>query len=141
MIVLDTNIISEFLKETPAPQVVRWLEGQARSAIFSTSVSQAAILYGINLLPPGRRQSGLEEAASRVFLQTFAGRLLAFDSDAARAYSVLVADRRRAGRPISFPDAQIAAIARSRGAAVATRNIRDFQDLGVALIDPWQTET
>ena len=140
MIVLDTNVISEFLKEAPAPQVARWLDSQIRSAIFSTSVSQAEILYGVNLLPPGRRQTGLEEAANRVFQQTFAGRLLAFDSDAARAFGVLVADRRRAGRPISFPDAQIAAIARSRGAAVATRNIRDFEGTGVALIDPWQTE-
>jgi toxin FitB len=89
------------------------------------------------LLPPGRRRSALEAAATSMFAEEFAGRILGFGADAAPAYARIASDRRRAGRPISHFDAQIAAIARSTGAAIATRNLADFGGCGVRVVDPW----
>ena len=102
-----------------------------------TTVTEAEILTGIALLPYGRRQHGLSEAAARVFTTLFAGRILVFDSDAANIYAEIFAQRHAAGRPISQADYQIAAIARSREASIATRNVRDFEGVGVEFIDPW----
>lgn len=137
MIVLDTNVLSEVMRPRPEPVVATWLGAQPVTSLFVTAVTQAEILYGLALLPRGRRRDDLLAAARSLFDEEFAGRILPFDSDAAVAYSVIAADRRAAGRPISQFDAQIAAIVRSRGGALATRNTADFLDCGIALADPW----
>lgn len=137
MIVLDTNVISEMMRPSPAPQVAEWFARNARSSLFTTALSQAEVLYGIELLPDGRRRNELMAAARPVFDEDFAGRVLPFDADSAVAFAGVAATRRRSGRPISQIDAQIAAIVRSRGASLATRNVGDFTKCGIALINPW----
>ena len=137
MIVLDTNVVSELMKPAPADAVVRWVAAQPAVALYTTSVTQAEILHGILLLPAGRRRTALEAAAEAMFAQDFGGRVLPFGSQAARAYAQIAAHRRSVGRPISQFDAQIAAIARSARSAVATRNVSDFEDCGVDVLNPW----
>lgn len=138
MIVLDTNVLSELMKPAPAGRVVKWMAAQAAPSLFTTSITQAEILHGLMLLPKGRRRSGLEGAAASMFAEDFAGRILGFGTDAAPRYAQIASDRRRAGHPISHFDAQIAAIARLANAAIATRNVADFEACGVTLIDPWR---
>lgn len=137
MIVLDTNVISELLRPRPDPGVVDWIESLPPASVFTTTVTQSEILYGIAVLPSGQRRSDLETAVTGIFEQDMAGRVLPFDSAAAEQYARIAAERRSAGHPISQFDAQIAAITRSRGGRLATRNLRDFIDCGVELIDPW----
>ena len=123
--------------DSPQQTVLAWFGALPASSLFVTTVTEAEILAGIALLPYGRRRRGLSEAATRVFNTLFAGRILVFDSDAANIYAEIFAQRHAAGRPISQADCQIAAIARSREAAIATRNVTDFEGVGVELIDPW----
>jgi predicted nucleic acid-binding protein len=137
MIILDTNVLSELMKPRPAATVVDWIAVQPAAGLYTTSITQAEILYGLMLLPRSRRRSALESAATSMFAEDFGERVLGFGSDAAPAYAQIASDRRRAGRPISHFDAQIAAIARSMGAAIATRNTADFDGCGVTVIDPW----
>lgn len=138
MIILDTNVLSELMKPAPASIVVDWIGAQAMASLYTTSITQAEILHGIMLLAPGRRRTGLEAAAMGMFAHDFGGRILGFGPDAALPYARIASDRRRAGRPISHFDAQIAAIAHSTGAVIATRNVGDFDDCGVSIVDPWQ---
>ena len=138
MILLDTNVLSELMKPAPDDNVVAWLGSQPPSSVYTTSITQAEILHGVGLLPAGKRRSNIEAAADAMFREDFAGRILPFGSDAAPPYARIAIERRRAGRPISHFDAQIAAIARLTGAVVATRNVRDFDGCGVKVIDPWQ---
>ncbi|MBL0770081.1 type II toxin-antitoxin system VapC family toxin [Sphingopyxis sp. DHUNG17] len=139
MILLDTNILSEVLRTAPEPRVLDWMGQQAASSLFVTTVTQAEILYGIAILDKGRRRDELAAAALLMFAEDFAGRLLAFDGDAATAFAEIAPARRSMGRPISQFDAQIAAIARSRGAVLATRNSRDFERCGIEIVDPWSS--
>lgn len=139
MIVLDTNVVSELMRASPTPAVQRWVAAQPATSLFTTAITQAEILHGVLLLPKGRRRAAIEAAAMSMFSEDFAARVLPFGGDAALAYAEIAAARRRMGRPISNLDAQIAAIARSTGAAVATRNTADFEDCEVELIDPWCT--
>ena len=135
--VLDTNVVSEMMRETPRHEVLAWLDRQRTRDLFVTSVTEAEIRAGVAILPHGARRRGLAEAAERTFGDLFAGRVLAFDSSAARAYAEIVAVRRANGRPLALADGLIAAMARSRGMAVATRNVGDFEDAGINLFDPW----
>jgi predicted nucleic acid-binding protein len=139
MIVLDTNIISELMRSEPHPSVFSWVSAQPRVTLFTTSVNKAEILYGIAMLPEGRRRNALATAADAVFEADFAGRVLPFDSAAATRYAEIVATRRRSGNPIEAFDAQIAATALVAGASLATRDIGGFAGCGLALIDPWET--
>ena len=138
MIVLDTNVLSELMRPAPAASVVRWVAAQPATNLYTTSVTQAEILHGIMLLPSGRRRNVLEATAETMFSEDFGGRVLPFGREAAHPYARIVAQRRRAGRPISHFDAQIAAIARSVGAAIATRNVADYDACGVEVINPWE---
>ncbi|MBI5445806.1 MAG: type II toxin-antitoxin system VapC family toxin [Deltaproteobacteria bacterium] len=138
MIVLDTNVLSELMKPVPEAGVSEYVAAQPSSSFFTTTVTQAEILYGVALLPMSKRKSGLEEAIVAMFEVDFAGRVLPFDSDAARAYAEIAAGRRQAGMPISQFDAQIAAICRSRGAALASRNASHFAQCGIQVINPWE---
>ena len=137
MIVLDTNVLSEEMKPQPAPTVHSWLLRQNPIHLFTTAVTEAELSFGIAILPAGKRKRDLETAAQRV-LALLAGRILPFDSQAAREFALIAADRRQLGRPIHDFDGQIAAIARIRGMSLATRDVRDFADTGVQIIDPWQ---
>ena len=137
MVVLDTNVVSELMRHDPHADVLLWLDDRATRELFVTAITEAEIRTGIAFLPEGRRRRGIAEAADRAFGGLFAGRVLPFDSPAARAYAEIAAARRVAGRPVSQADGQIAAIARSRGMAVATRNIGDFDNIGIEIIDPW----
>jgi toxin FitB len=137
VIVLDTNVLSEVLKPLPSGLVLRWLAAQEPPAVFTTTITQAEILYGIESLQPGKRRSRLSAAIEKVFAEEFQDRILPFDVDAARAFAKIVAARDAAGLPISQFDAMIAAIARSRRGAVATRNTGDFERCGVQIINPW----
>jgi len=138
MIILDTNVLAEALRPAPSPIVLHWLAALDRTSAFTTTITQAEILYGMESLPPGKRPTALLAAAEAIFAQEFAGRVLPFDEDAARAYSQIVATRDAAGRPISQFDAMIAAIARAHHAIVATRNTSDFHNCGVVLVNPWK---
>ena len=139
MVILDTNVVSEFMRPRPEPVVVTWLDARRVNELFVTAVTEAEIRTGIAFLPEGRRRRDLTEAADRAFGRLFEDRVLSFDREAARAYADIAAERRKAGRPISQADCQIAAIARSMGAPVATRNVRDFRGTGVFVVDPWGT--
>lgn len=137
MIVLDTNVLSEILRPQPDSRVMTWLVAQPARSLFTTTLTRAEILYGVRLLPKGRRWEKLDAAVNAMFDEDFLGRVLAFDNPAAAAFAEIAAHRKEAGRPISQVDAMIAAIAQSRGAVLATRNTRDFADCGVTLVDPW----
>lgn len=137
MIVLDTNVISEVLRPAPEPKVLDWLDEQSPNSIFTTAVTRGEILHGIRLLSEGQRRRRLWTAALAIFGEDFAGRVLSFDSDAADIYAEIGASRRAAGRPISQFDATIAAITRSHGAKLATRNAKDFDGCGIDVINPW----
>ncbi len=137
MIILDTNVLSELMRAEPSPAVVAWVSTQSAASLFTTSITQAEILYGIMLLDPGHRREELEEAALAMFDEDLSGRVLPFGRDAAHAYAHVASERRRLGRPVSQFDAQIAAIARASGSAIATRNVADFEQCGLDLINPW----
>ncbi len=137
MVVLDTNVVSELMQSAPSSKVLAWLDDRPTRELFMTAVTEAEIRTGIAFLPEGGRRRGLAEAAERAFGGLFAGRVLPFDSAAARVYAEIAAARRASGRPLSQTDGQIAAIARSRGMTVATRNVRDFAETGIELVDPW----
>ena len=139
MIVLDTNVLSEVLRRDPQPRVLEWLGEQPRASMFTTTVTRAEILFGIRLLPEGARRDGLWDGARKIFDIDFDGQVLPFDSAAADEFAEISAARRAAGRPISQFDAQIAAITRSRGARLATRNVADFDGCGFEVINPWAT--
>ena len=137
MFVLDTNVVSELMRESPEPKVLAWLDDRLTSTLFVTAVTEAEIRTGIAVLPDGERRRGLTAAAERAFGVLFAERILPFDSYAAQAYAVIAAARRTAGYPINHADCQIAAVARSLGASVATRNVNDFEGCGIGVINPW----
>jgi predicted nucleic acid-binding protein len=137
MIVLDTNVLSEALRPLPDTSVLDWLAKQPRASLFTTTVTRGEILYGIHLLSDGKRRRGLWDVAIKIFSDDFAGQVLSFDNEAADMYAEIAASRRIAGRPISQFDAMIVAMARSRGASLATRNVKDFEYCGVDVVNPW----
>jgi predicted nucleic acid-binding protein len=137
VIVLDTNVLSETLRPRPTARVMEWLRSHPRTALFTTSITEAEIQFGLELLPAGKRSRALKAAVALIFEADMPGRVLPFDSAAAREYGILAAQRRRSGQPMSQADAQIAAIVLSRGAALATRNVSDFAGCAFDVIDPW----
>ena len=139
MIILDTNVISELMRPEPHPAVLSWVGGQRPSALHTTSVTQAEVFYGIAALPVGKRRTALAAAAGAIFAEDFAGRVLPFDGAAARRYAEIRAARRRAGSPMEAFDAQIAAIALTSGAILATRDTGGFADCGLTIVNPWRT--
>lgn len=139
MVILDTNVISEVMHPVPSPVVLAWLSRKPESGqMFITTITVAEILYGIELLPKGNRHAKLLTEAEAMIGQDFAGHILPFDEEAARSFPTIAAERRGQGRPMAEFDVQIAAIARCRGAILATRNTADFQGCGVRLVNPWQ---
>lgn len=136
MIVADTNVVSELMKAAPHARVDRWSRGLRDVDLHTTSITVAEIRYGIERLPRGRRREAYEATAMEVF-RSFGDRILPFDHAAATDYASIVASRERAGTPVAVFDGLIAAICRTTGAQLATRNIGDFGGTGVALVNPW----
>jgi predicted nucleic acid-binding protein len=137
VIVVDTNVVSEIVKVPANAAVLAWFAAQKPSELYVTTVTQGEVLYGIELLPQGRRRTSLHGAFANIFDDRFAGRILPFDEAAAHAFSLIAARHKSRGRNVGPMDSQIAAIALSHGAPLATRNVRDFVDCGVELINPW----
>jgi predicted nucleic acid-binding protein len=137
MILLDTNVLSELMRLAPDASVERWLASQPASSVFISAITEAELRYGLALLPLGKRRTSLTAVMEDMLSEDFNGRILPFDRAAALAFADIAAGRRHVGRPISQADAQIAAIARSRGAALATRNVLDFDECGIEIVNPW----
>ncbi len=136
-IVVDTDVVSELMKSSPDEAVRSWLAGHRRDRLLTTSITIAEIRYGIERLPSGKRQRALRSAADELFA-SFEDQILPFDAAAAATYPAVVVRREKAGRPINGFDAQIAAVCRSQGTPLATRNLRDFDETGLTLLNPWQ---
>lgn len=136
MIFLDTNVVSETLKRAPEPAVLRWLEKHDAELALSTVVI-AELAFGIAKIRPDERAQRLSDGLD-AWRSRFAGRIFAFTEEAALSYGELMGEAARSGRPMSAPDGMIAAIARTHSAPLATRNVADFRETGVVLVDPWQ---
>ena len=141
MIILDTNILSELLRPSPARQVEDWLSTQDGTQVYFTTIGEAELRHGVAIMPAGKRRAELSKAIEGMLSEDFRDRILSFDRAAARAYAAIAAERRAAGRPISQFDCQICAIARANDAVIATRNTADFEGCGVVLFDPWGAPT
>lgn len=137
MIILDTNVLSATMQTRPDPSVVAWLDDQPSQSIWTTAVTVFEMAMGIELLEPGRRKQQLVRAFEQMLVEDLQGRIAAFDEAAGYEAGRLAAERQRLGRPVDIRDTQIAGIVLARRAALATRNLRHFQDAGITLIDPW----
>ncbi len=138
MILLDTNIVSAVMSRTPPQEVVQWLNDQETITLFLSTITLAEIGYGLWILPRGKRRRSMERLFNKFIKEGFEGRVLDFDGQAAGIYGEIMGRRRAMGRPMSVLDGQIASIARANDLAVATRNVRDFQDSGIAVINPFK---
>lgn len=138
MIILDTNVLSALMQAEPAKPVVEWLDRQPADAIWLTSITVFEASFGIGLLPRGRRRESLAAAFERFLVGELGGRVLDLDRTAALAAASLAAARRSVGRPVDLRDTFIAGIAVARRARLATRNVRDFVDLDVEVVNPWE---
>ena len=137
MIILDTNVVSEITQPRPEPRVSAWMSAQRGRDLWLTAVNVVELRLGLVIMDPGRRRDELTKATETV-LHGLRRNILPFDVHAANAYVEIASARRALGRPIMEFDCQIAAIARSLGAAVATRNVRDFEHCGIRVINPWE---
>jgi predicted nucleic acid-binding protein len=140
MIILDTNVVSELMRPEPTSQVAAWVRDRDRHELRTTAITLAEVRYGIARLPDGRRKQVLLAAADEIF-RTFEDQVLPVDVAAAEQYAVIACNRERSGKPMSSFDALIAAVCRSQGAALATRNVPDFDGAGIEIIDPWAPMT
>ena len=130
-------MVSELIRKAPDPAVEAWAADHTLEDLFFSAIGEAELRYGAAILPTGRRRETLVSDIERMLRDAFEDRVLPFDSAAARAYADIAAMRRFSGRPVPPADCQIAAIARSRDMAVATRNVRDFDDMNIEIVDPW----
>ena len=137
MFLLDTNVVSELLRPSPNPAVESWVADRRATELHFSAIGEAELRYGVEILPAGRRRNALALAIEAILREDFEYRVLPFDRGAAREYAHIAASRRAAGRPVAPTDIQIAAIAGSRGLAVATRNVRHFVGMEVEIADPW----
>lgn len=140
MIILDTNVLSALMRQSPEVPVVAWLDQQPAESVWITSVTLFEARLGLALLPKGRRRQALEVAFARLLKDDLEDRVLDFDGAAATEAALLAADRQKSGRPVDMRDTQIAGIAIARRATLATRNVRHFQGLKVSVVDPWRSE-
>ena len=136
---IDTNVLSELMRENPAPPVLDWFASQTAGQLHTSAITHAEILAGIALLPAGKRRQALAQAANQIFEEDFLGRCIDFGGPAVGHYALVRAQRQLAGKPIDTADAQIAAIALAAQLTLVTRNTKDFADIdGLQTINPWQ---
>lgn len=138
MIILDTNVVSEPLKPLPNQNVVRWLDAQAPSTLYLTTINQAELMSGIENMPQGKRRDALFRALTTQVAFLFDHRILSFDAKAAQVFATCYSHAQNTGNSIGFADCAIAAIATLHGFAVATRNVKDFVGTGAEIINPWE---
>ncbi len=138
MILLDTNVVSEPLRQAPAQQVIEWIDAQPMETLFLSAITVAELRAGVALLPAGKRRSGLQENLEKRLLPLFAGRVLPFELSCTPAYAGMLAKARSAGLAVATADGYIAAIAAANGFAVATRDTAPFEAAGIAVINPWE---
>jgi hypothetical protein len=138
LILLDTNVLSALMQREPDQTVVAWLDEQPSETVWTTAITVFEVRMGLELLTKGRRRSQLEQEFDRLLIEDFDGRVQLFDRAAADAAGTIAASRQRAGRTVEIRDVQIAGIASSRKATLATRNVRHFEGLGVRLVNPWK---
>jgi hypothetical protein len=141
MILLDTNVISELMRPRPDEHVVAWINHQVTATLYVSTVTVAEIEYGLEILPDGGRRQDLERRFKRFISEGFEQRVLAFDSGAAHEYASILGHRRALGRPMAARDGQIASIAAANELALATRNLGDFTDCGLQLVNPFHAGT
>jgi len=139
VILLDTNVVSGLMRRDPDAALVTWLDGQPAESIWTTSITVFEIRAGLELLDPGRRRRGLEEAFDQLLAEELERRVQSFDQAAALAAGSIAANRQRDGRSLEMRDVQIAGIVTARKATLATGNVRHFEVLGVDLVDPWSS--
>lgn len=137
MIIVDTNIISEFMTSPPTSSVLEWLNAQDSLSLYLTTISIAEIGFGLRIMPIGKRHRLLKERFEQFVATAFEARILSFNEAAARKYGEVKGHRKEIGRPLSDLDGQIAAIALANGFLIATRNTKDFEECGVQLINPF----
>ena len=137
MVILDTNVVSELMNAEPDATVIEWLDGQAWTSLWTTSVTVMEVRYGLAIMPTGRRRTERQAAFARLIEEKFERRVLAFDHAAAEEAASLMGARHRAGRPADLRDTMIAGIALAQRATIATRNVRHFEGLSVPVLDPW----
>ena len=137
MILLDTNVVSAVMKPSPERSVVDWLNRQETVTLYLSTISLAEIGYGLQVMPHGNRRRSLEERFEKFVVKGFEHRILGFDARAARLYGEVMGHRKTLGRPMGILDGQIASIARASRFGVATRNVRDFEECGLDLINPF----
>jgi toxin FitB len=140
MIVLDTNVLSELVKASPEQRVLDWVDSLPAHEVVTTVVTAAELWYGVRRMPDGRRRAMMVAGVDAMLYEDLQGRIEVFDSAAAGWYADIVTARERQGRPIAMADAQIAAICASKHAALATRNVKDFMNVGIELVDPWERQ-
>jgi hypothetical protein len=137
VILLDTNVVSEAMRIVPDGGVLRWLNESETSDLYLSTISIAEISYGLQILPEGQRRDAISEGFEQFVNRGFSQRVLSFDEPAAIVYGEIMARTKKIGRPMSVPDGQIAAIAKTHNLVVATRNTGDFEPTGMELVNPW----
>lgn len=137
MILLDTNVLSALMRTEPDAEVVAWLDELPPESVWTTSITVFEVRMGLELLDERRRRRRLEEAFHAMLEEDFEGRIAVFDRSSAEAAARVAAERRKAGRPVDFRDMEIAGIALARKAALASRNVKHFDGIGLELVDPW----
>jgi predicted nucleic acid-binding protein len=136
MIVLDTNVLSALMRQTPDTRVIAWLDKQSRTSVWTTSVTMLEIRFGLQIMATGQRRSRLLEAFETL-IEKMGHRVAPFDDEAAAQAADLMASRQRKGRPVELRDTMIAGIVSARHATLATRNLSHFEDLSVPVVNPW----
>lgn len=137
MYLLDTNVVSDLMQEQPTIEISEWVIGIPVNLIYYSAISEAELRYGAEIRPSGKRRDSLISQINRMLQEAFEDRILPFDTLAAKSYASIASKLRSVGRPISLHDCQIAAIAESRDLTLVTRNTRDFTQIGISLVNPW----
>jgi toxin FitB len=138
MILLDTNVISEFMRARPDERVTGWLDTQPSSSLWTTSVNVFEVRLGLETMPAGRRRTGLMASFENWLNEVVQQRIVAYDEAAAREAAQLGAERQRRGRPGELRDTMIAGIVLANHATLATRNVKHFEDIAKSVVNPWE---
>ena len=140
MIILDSNVVSALMYDTPDVKVLHWLDSQDAETLWITTVTIFEIRYGLELMAKGRKRTRLEDSFGFILDTGFRDRVHHLDAEAASEAARLAAKRDREGRPAGLQDTLIAGVALSRHAGIATRNTRHFEDLPISVVNPWTAE-